>query len=120
MVKYCKRIQGLQVYNKIWTTSNPFDPYTKDITDTVLVYNVNGKYMEFLKCLYHKDSKKYPFYDQISLSGGGYIPPVTVANFQKMTLLYYHSDTNYREMIVPIHYFSMILNELSRRNLITL
>lgn len=115
IIKKYEIIKTLNVFNEIWVFTYPRNVKTRQIEDTSLVYNVNGKYYSYLKQLYAKNKRKFPMYDDLSKTAGGYMGPVLLLNFPSLCIRFYMHEKEYH-LIAAIHYFTIIFNESARKN----
>lgn len=109
IIKAFYRIKEMNVYSDIWIESPYYSGDHSKVSGKSLDYNINGRYIKFIK----KTNKKYdkrPYYYNAILQWGGAIDPVA-RNCTQMDA-YKHYDSNHDfQILTAVHYFNVIFNQ---------
>lgn len=108
--------RSMKLFNEIWEFSYLRNHKTKNVVDTIIELNTNGKYFQYLKKLHKTNHLKYWIYEDLEAWGGG-DTPYSFINFPNTCRLCYDSDENFR-IVAAVYFFTFCFNELGKKNVI--
>lgn len=113
------RIKKMNIYSDIWRELPYYD--SKDRATPIgasLVYNLSGKFVQFIKSTDRKHNSRSHYYNSIIRSGDGSIVPTFYYGFQNYAYYKYDKYPDF-QLVCAVHYFTMIFNILERDGIVS-